>query len=97
MSVDPPSINAATHVRISPRVYARAFGEELVLLDFSIGEYFGLDPIGAEIWRQLEAGSALSQIADTLVERYEVTRDIALEDVVRLVGEMRDKALVEIT
>ncbi|MBN9166036.1 MAG: PqqD family protein [Myxococcales bacterium] len=82
-------------VRVSPRVYARAFGDEIVLLDFGVGEYFGLDPIGAEIWRRLEAGETLARIADSLVERYEVTREVALGDIVALVDEMRDKGLLE--
>jgi len=82
-------------VRISPRVYARAFGDEMVLLDFAVGEYFALDPIGAEVWRRLEAGDVLLQIADALVQRYEVSRDDALRDVVALVGEMREHGLVE--
>jgi len=76
-------------------VYARAFGDEIVLLDFGVGEYFGLDPIGAEIWRRLEAGETLARIADSLVERYEVTREVALGDIVALVDEMRDKGLLE--
>ncbi|HVH44486.1 MAG TPA: PqqD family protein [Labilithrix sp.] len=89
------SLSAETKVRLSPRVYAREFGEEMVLLDFGLGEYFGLDSIGAEVWRQLEAGEALNVIADRIVERYEVTRDVALKDILELVEEMRERALVE--
>jgi len=89
------AIEPTMKVRISPRVYARAFGEEMVLLDFGLGEYFGLDPIGAEVWKRLEAGDVLLQIADALVERYEVSRDAALRDVLVLVGEMHEHGLVD--
>ena len=89
------AIEPTTKVKVSPRVYARAFGDEMVLLDFGLGEYFGLDPIGAEVWRRLEAGDVLLQIADALVEQYEVSRDDAVRDVVVLVSEMRDHGLVE--
>lgn len=82
-------------VRPSARVYAREFGDEMVLLDFGLGEYFGLDPIGAEVWRRLEAGDALNDIASRIVERYDVERDVALRDILELVGEMRARALVE--
>lgn len=96
----PDSANAAltpdTKVRPSPRVYARPFGEEMVLLDFGVGEYFGLDEIGAEVWRRLEAGVALNEIAAVLVERYDVTREVALADILTLVDEMRRRALIEI-
>jgi len=85
-----------TRVKISPSIYARAFGSELVLLDFGRGEYFGLDEIGAEIWGGLEAGKPLGEIADGLVQRYEVEREAALSDVVALVTHLRAEALLEI-
>lgn len=90
----PLSINSDTRVQILPSVYVRSFGDELVLLDFSRGEYFGLDEAGAAIWRGLEAGARLGEIADKLVERYEVTRDVAYEDIVALVTHMHGQSLI---
>jgi hypothetical protein len=90
------AISPETRVRISPSVYARAFGDEIVLLDFGRGEYFGLDEVGAEIWRRIESGDAVSQIADRIVERYEVRREDALHDIVELVATMNERALVSI-
>ena len=43
------SLDEGSRVKISPSVYARAFGEEVVLLEFGRGEYFGLDAVGAEL------------------------------------------------
>jgi hypothetical protein len=95
MSSPSPRITADTKVRISPRVYARGFGEEIVLLDFAVGEYFGLDPVGAEIWRGLEKGESLQRIADSVVEHWDVSREEALRDIVELVGELAERTLVE--
>jgi hypothetical protein len=95
MSATPNALPPETKVRPSPRVYARAFGEEMVLLDFGRGEYFGLDEIGAEVWRQIEAGETLNAIVARIVERYEVTQDAALEDIRALIEDMRARALVE--
>lgn len=81
-------------VAISPGVYARAFGDELVLLDFSRGEYFGLDDLGAQIWRLAEAGEPLGVIADRIVESFEVGHDAAFRDIVDLITHMRDQGLV---
>jgi hypothetical protein len=89
-----PSVNAESRAQISPSVYARSFGDELVLLDFSRGEYFGLDEPGATVWRAIEAGARLGEIADTLVERYEVTRDVAYDDIVALVTHMHAQSLI---
>ena len=78
----------------TPSVYARAFGEELVLLDFGKGEYFGLDPIGAAIWRQVEAGADVKAILDHLVAAYDVERERAEADTVALLTHMCDASLL---
>jgi hypothetical protein len=91
----PIALTSQTKVRVSPRVYAREFGGEIVLLDFGVGEYFGLDEVGAEVWRRLEGGEALPDIADRIVERFDVSRDVALGDVIALVTEMCTRSLVE--
>src|SRR5262245_25885873 len=90
------SIGAQSKVRPAARVYARPFGDEIVLLDFSAGVYFGLDMIGADIWRGLDGGKTLTEIADGLVRRYEVALDRAVPDVVALVGELAAHGLVEV-
>ena len=89
-----PAIQADTRVRVAPNVYARAFGDELVLLEFGRGEYFGLDVVGAAIWRGLEQGETLAEIADGIVRRWEVTKEDALRDVEALVSHMQREALV---
>ncbi|AKV00804.1 hypothetical protein AKJ09_07467 [Labilithrix luteola] len=87
-------IDAERRFRISPSVYARGFGAELVLLDFGRGEYFGLDEVGAEVWRGLEAGDSLSRIVETIVSRYEVSADVALSDIHDLVAHLHDASLI---
>lgn len=88
------TLSPDARVRIAPSVYARAFGSEIILLEFHRGEYYGLDEIGAEIWRLLENGSTLAAAADAMVARYEVTREEALRDIVALVERMKEGSLV---
>lgn len=95
MSTTAPPLASESRVRIAPSVYARAFGSEIILLEFHRGEYFGLDAIGAEVWRLLEKGSTLGAAAEALVARYDVSHETALEDIVSLVSHMRESSLVE--
>lgn len=88
------SLDASSRVTVSPSVYARDFGQEVVLLDFGKGEYFGLDAVGAEVWRHLEAGDDLGTVADHISKQYEVGRDEALRDIVDLVVQLRNHALL---
>lgn len=84
-----------SRLRVSSSVYARPFDDELVLLEFSRGEYFALDEVGAVVWRSLEAGSALSAAARAVASAYDVSEETALADILALVRELRARALVE--
>jgi hypothetical protein len=92
---DPSDLDADSRFGAAPSVYARSFGDELVLLAFGRGEYYGLDAIGARIWSLLGDGKSLGEIAAVLSSTYEVTRDDALRDVMTLVAELRGQGLVE--
>jgi hypothetical protein len=85
-----------SRVSVGPSVYARAFGPEVVLLDFGKGEYFGLDEVGAEIWKGIEKGCALSAIANRIVERFDVAYEEALRDTISIVDDMIESGLVRI-
>ncbi len=86
---------AETRVQISPSVYSRTFGSETVLLDFGRGEYFALDEVGSEIFRRLEAGEPIGDVASAITKTYEVSSEDALRDIERLVQELQDQGLVK--
>lgn len=90
------SLDEHSRVTVSPSVYARAFGEEVVLLEFGNGEYYGLDTVGADIWRRLEAGDDLGAAADYIAAHYEVGRAEALHDIVDLVAQLRSHDLLAV-
>ena len=85
-----------TRMEVSPSVYARAFGDEIVLLDFGRGEYFGLDAVGADVWRGIEARDTLGAIADAIVSRYQVEPEAAYRDIVDLVRHLQEESLVRV-
>lgn len=87
-------IDSTTAVRAANDVYARRFGDELILLHFGRGEYYGLDSIGAEIWERLEGGANLGEIATALTIRFSVEYERALADVISLVEDLRVAALL---
>lgn len=88
------SLHERARLEPSPSVYARAFGDDIVLLDFGRGEYFGLDPVGAEIWRGIEGGKDVGAIVADLVARYEVQPEQAERETLTLLNALRDAALV---
>jgi hypothetical protein len=47
-----------------------AVGDEAVLLNAHDGEYYGLNPVAASIWRKIEGPCALDRIRDELLAEY---------------------------
>lgn len=81
-------------LQISDQVVYKPVGEELVLLDFQTGMYFGLDPVAVRIWQLIAAHQPLGEIADTLLAEYDVAREALEKDIDALVEELERRGLV---
>jgi len=68
----------------------------LVILDLAKGDYFGIDEIGARLWRGLERGQSCEEIAGALIVDYDTDRERLLTDLLNLANELLVKGLVEL-
>ena len=87
-------MNLSDTVTIPTHVMAREVGDEIVVLDLAGGAYYGLDAVGVRIWQLLGDGKSLAEVCETLLEEFDVARDVLETDLLRLLGELRDKKLV---
>jgi hypothetical protein len=71
-------------------------GEEIILLHLENGEYFGLDDVGARIWRLMERPTAVREIERILLEEYDIEPDRCHEEVLQLLSDLVDNGLVEV-
>jgi len=69
---------------------------EAVLLNLKTGVYFGLDPVGARIWKLLAEHNRLGAIAEVITEEYEVTIEVCANDLLQLMGDLHRNDLVTI-
>ncbi len=62
------------HRRLTPSDDAveSAVGDETVILHLVNGTYYGLDPVGTQIWALIKEGVATPDICRRLAEHYEV-------------------------
>ena len=61
-----------TFARINlPQVVHEAFDDEIVIVNLDTGNYYSLEGIGAEIWRDIERGADYQAIAESLAQRYD--------------------------
>ena len=87
---------AEQKVTISPDVLFQEVSGEMVLLDLSSESYFGLDEIGARIWQLLHEGTNMGEVLDTLLQEYEVERQVLEADLGKLLGKLADAGLISL-
>jgi PqqD family protein of HPr-rel-A system len=68
--------------------------ESLVLVDSRSGQYFGLNEVGAAMWRLLEQGHAPAAIVQAISGEYDVSEATVAADLQRILGELAEAGLV---
>ena len=79
---------------VHPSVICRELGGETVLLNLVSGIYYGLDAVGTRVWQLLVEGHTIAGMCEAMLEEYDVAPHVVHDDVVRLVGELRDRGIV---
>ena len=69
-------------------------GEELVLLDYERGVYFGLDSVGARVWQLIDEVHDTDRIVETLLDEYDVARETLASDVHSLIHDLEERGLL---
>lgn len=69
---------------------------ETVILDISSGIYSGLDALGTFIWNQLDHPVTIAILRDRILEKYEVTEEQCVTDLISFLRELADNALIAI-
>lgn len=82
-------------ITISRDVLSQELAGETVLLDLASESYFGLDAVGTRIWQLLKDGVDEAVLVDTLLDEYEVEREVLERDVADLLGRLAEAGLIE--
>lgn len=89
-------MNLSDKVTIPPQVMARMVGDDTVILDLASGTYYGLDPVGARVWKFVVDGQSLARVCELMLAEYDVSREEIERDVLALVQTLLDKQLVSV-
>ncbi|MEA2115476.1 MAG: PqqD family protein [Thermodesulfobacteriota bacterium] len=83
-------------ITISDTVYSQEVDDEMVLLDMTSENYFGLDAVGSDIWQLLHDGKTLQEAQDALFEMYDVDPKVLVKDFLDFVKKLKESGLVKI-
>jgi len=80
----------------SPSVPWRSIDRKGILVDMESGHYFSLNSSGQYIWGQLDGARTLLEIAQRMVEEFDVDETTALADCLELAKRLLDEKLAAI-
>lgn len=66
------------------------------ILDLRTGIYYGLDPVGARIWELIQQPTEVSSIVSQLLDEYDVNPEECQQDVIALLSQLLERALIEV-
>jgi hypothetical protein len=69
-------------------------GGEGILVDLNTKKYFQLNETAMVVWKGLEEGKSVGEIADEFVARYEVAQDNATRSVERILDNFQNYKLL---
>lgn len=77
------------------QVYSDLSGEA-VILNLNSGIYYGLNAVGARIWKLIQEPKAVKEIRDILLEEYNVERKNCEQDLLALLQHLKTAGLIEV-
>ena len=80
--------------KIAQNVMVREVKDGAVLLDVEKGIYFGLDPIGLQVWHLISEGNSLGSVCNQLLAEYDVSQSTLTTDIHNLMKDLSAQGLV---
>jgi hypothetical protein len=70
--------------------------DEAAILDLNSGVYFGLNAVGAHIWKLVQTPRTVNEVRDALLEEYDVAPERCERDLFALLQELITHGLIEV-
>jgi hypothetical protein len=69
---------------------------EAAILNLKSGVYFGLDTVGASIWKLIQEPKTVKEIRDSILEEYDVDSGRCEQDILEILQDFSTHGLIEI-
>jgi hypothetical protein len=89
-------LSPTSTVRRNENSLSATIDDELVLMSIELGNYYGLDVIGTDIWRRLENQMLVSDLCNTLHKEYDADADTIRRDVLALLERLAAEGLIDV-
>ena len=90
------SISLDATVVASQEQASADLGDEAAILNLIDGVYYGLDQVGASIWKLIQEPRTVREVRDTLLDEYNVDADRCEHELIVLITELAEHDILTI-
>lgn len=90
------TITLQTVVSRKTSVLESIVDDEIVMANFTTGNYYGLDKVSTYIWQMLTTPRAVNEICTQLCEEFDVAEEICRKDLLTFLGKMAEEQLINV-
>ena len=85
-----------TKWQVSQEVLSSKIDDEIILMSIKADAYFGIDPVGSQVWEILSKHPlTTNEIVQLMMEDYEVDEETCRADVQAFIDDMYARKLIE--
>ena len=88
------AININSVISKNPAIISSKMDDEVVMMSIEKGNYYGLNPVAAEIWEMLTAPMTVQAIIDRLMEEFDVEHEQCYNEVLVYIGKLEHEGLI---
>lgn len=88
------AINLLSIISKNPAIISSKMDDEVVMMSIEKGNYYGLNPVAAEIWEMLAAPMTIQAICDRLMEEFDVEQKKCYNEVLVYVEKLGNEGLI---
>ncbi len=91
-----PELSGNSTVSVSKDQVSVDIKEEAVIMHVKSGIYFGLDTVGASIWKLIQEPKTVNEIQDAIIEEFNVDPERCERDTLSFIKELYREGLIEV-
>ena len=90
------TISKSSTVSAAPGQVSSTVEGEAVILNMETGVYYGLNPVGAWVWEELQSPKTVAALLDDLVAEFDVDEQRGETDLMALLEDLAGASLIEV-
>ncbi|MCX6307170.1 MAG: lasso peptide biosynthesis PqqD family chaperone [Bacteroidetes bacterium] len=88
------ALNLLSVISKNASIISSKMDDEVVMMNIEKGNYYGLNPVAAEIWEMLTEPMTVQAICDRLMEEFDVDQDTCQNEVIAYVEKLFNESLI---